>query len=101
MLYLLIVPIILLIVAYIGSRDLFVSKEARRVFMAGWMLTSAGLAIFISLSYSLNVPMLIIGSLFVLGLVSFGIATIETADKVEVKMRRLNRYTRKPLDPFQ
>jgi hypothetical protein len=45
--------------------------------------------------------MLIIGSLFVLGLVSFGIATIETADKVEVKMRRLNRYTRKPLDPFQ
>ena len=101
MLYLLIVPIILLIVAYIGSRDLFVSKEARLVFMAGWVLISIGLAIFVSLSYSVNLPMFAIAIFSMLGLVGMGLATVETADGVEVKIRRLDRYTREPLDPFQ
>jgi len=101
MLYLLIVPIILLIVAYIGSRDLFVSKEARLVFMAGWVLIAMGLAIFISLSYSLNLPIFAIGLFAILGLVTLGIGAVETADKVEVKIRRLDRYTRESLDPFQ
>jgi hypothetical protein len=101
MLYLLIVPINLLIVAYIGSRDLFVSKEARLVFMAGWVLISIGLAIFVSLSYSVNLPMFAIAIFSMLGLVGMGLATVETADGVEVKIRRLDRYTREPLDPFQ
>jgi hypothetical protein len=101
MLYLLIVPIILLVVAYIGSRDLFVSKEARLVFMAGWVLISIGLAIFVSLSYSVNLPMFAIAIFSMLGLVGMGLATVETADGVEVKIRRLDRYTREPLDPFQ
>ena len=101
MLYLLIVPIIILIVAYIGSRDLFVSKEARLVFMAGWVLISIGFAIFVLLSYSVNLPMFAIAIFSMLGLVGMGLATVETADGVEVKIRRLNRYTREPLDPFQ
>ena len=101
MLYLLVVPIILLIVAYIGSRDLFVSKEARLVFMAGCLLTSVALAVFILLSYSLNVPMFFIGCFLVLGFACSGIAIIETADDIDVKIRRLDKYTRQPLDPFQ
>ncbi len=101
MLYLLVVPIILLIVAYIGSRDLFVSKEARIVFMAGCLISSVALAVFILLSYSLNVPIFFIGCFLVLAFACSGIAVIETADNIEIKIRRLDKYTRESLDPFQ
>ena len=101
MLYLLIVPIILLIVAYIGSRDLFVSKEARLVFMAGWVLISIGLAIFVSLSYSVNLPIFAIAIFSMLGLVGMGIGIVETADNIEVKIRKLDKYTRERFDPYR
>jgi hypothetical protein len=45
--------------------------------------------------------MFFIGCFLVLAFACSGIAVIETADNIEVKIRRLDKYTRESLDPFQ
>jgi hypothetical protein len=37
----------------------------------------------------------------ILGLVTLGIGIVETADNIEVKIRKLDKYTRERFDPYR
>jgi hypothetical protein len=45
--------------------------------------------------------MFFIGCFLVFGFACSGIAIIETADNIEVKIRKLDKYTRERFDPYR
>lgn len=101
MLYLLFIPVILVGVAYLMSRELYTSRQAQLVCTAGWSLVAIGLGMFILWSYSPNTLVFFIVMGAVPAFALTGVAIVEGAGKVEQRERRIAQQRREAMfDPF-
>ena len=101
MLYLLVIPPILVGVAYLMSRELYNSRQAQIVCTIGWAVVALGLSLFVLWSYSPNTTVFFIIMASVPTIAIAGVAIVEGADKIEKRERLLAQQRRETLfDPF-
>lgn len=101
MLYLLVIPFSVVVIAHLLSRGIYTSPQAVKVATIGWIVACSSMALFTLWSYSpTTLVFYTIMGLAPMLLIS-GIAIIEGADKVERRERRLAQQRRAEMfDPF-